>query len=38
MKRLVLAACSLLLAGNLFAADNPHVLLNTSMGELEIEL
>ena len=38
MKRLVLAACSLLLAGNLLAADNPHVLLNTSMGEIEIEL
>ncbi|MCP9339054.1 peptidylprolyl isomerase [Stutzerimonas xanthomarina] len=38
MKRLALAACSLLLAGNLLAADNPHVLLNTSMGEIEIEL
>jgi len=38
MKRLILAACSLLLAGNLLAADNPHVLLNTSMGEIEIEL
>lgn len=38
MKRLVLAACSLLLAGHLFAAENPHVLLNTSMGEIEIEL
>lgn len=38
MKRLVLAACSLMLAGNLLAADNPHVLLNTSMGEIEIEL
>ena len=30
MKRLVLAACSLLLAGNLLAAENPHVLLNTT--------
>ncbi|MGE6530530.1 peptidylprolyl isomerase [Pseudomonas sp. NPDC077382] len=38
MKRLALAACSLLLAGNLLAAENPHVLLNTSMGEIEIEL
>jgi|TARA_R100000789_G_scaffold93412_1_gene92566 peptidyl-prolyl cis-trans isomerase A (cyclophilin A) len=38
MKRLVLAACSLLLAGNVLAAENPHVLLNTSMGEIEIEL
>ena len=34
MKRLALAACSLLLAGNLLAAENPHVLLNTSMGEI----
>ena len=38
MKRLVLAACSLLLAGNLLAAENPRVLLNTSMGEIELEL
>jgi len=38
MKRLLLAACSLLLAGNLLAAENPRVLLNTSMGEIELEL
>lgn len=38
MKRLVLAACSMLLAGTLLAAEKPHVLLNTSMGEIEIEL
>lgn len=38
MKRLVLAACSMLLAGNLPAAEHPRVLLNTSMGEIEIEL
>ncbi|WP_407291836.1 peptidylprolyl isomerase [Stutzerimonas zhaodongensis] len=38
MKRLLLAACSLLLVGNLLAAEKPHVLLNTSMGEIEIEL
>lgn len=38
LKRLTLAACSLLLAGNLLAADNPRVLLNTSHGEIEVEL
>ena len=38
MKRLLLAACSVLLAGHLMAADNPHVLLTTTMGEIEIEL
>ena len=38
MKRLVLAACPLLRAGNVLAAENPHVLLNTSMGEIELEL
>ncbi|MGE4406769.1 peptidylprolyl isomerase [Pseudomonas sp.] len=37
-KRIALAACSLLLAGNLLAAENPHVLLTTSLGEIEIEL
>ncbi len=37
-KRLLLAACSLLMAGHLLAADNPHVLLSTSLGEIEIEL
>lgn len=38
MKRILLAACSLLLAGHLMAADNPHVLLTTTMGEIEVEL
>lgn len=38
MKRLLLTACSVLFAGNLLAAGNPHVLLTTSMGEIEIEL
>ncbi|EXF44453.1 peptidyl-prolyl cis-trans isomerase A [Pseudomonas sp. BAY1663] len=38
LKRIALAACSLLLAGNLLAAENPHVLLTTSLGEIEIEL
>lgn len=38
LKRIALAACSLLLAGNLFAAENPRVLLNTTLGEIELEL
>jgi len=38
LKRLALAACSMLLAGQLLAADNPHVLLTTSLGEIELEL
>ncbi|WP_313024966.1 peptidylprolyl isomerase [Pseudomonas lopnurensis] len=38
LKRIALAACSVLLAGNLLAAENPHVLLTTSLGEIEIEL
>lgn len=38
MKRLVLAACSLLFASHLLAAENPRVLLTTSMGEIELEL
>ncbi len=38
LKRITLAACSLLLAGNLLAAENPRVLLNTSLGEIELEL
>lgn len=39
-KRFLLAACSLVLAGSAFAADanKPHVVLNTSLGEIEIEL
>lgn len=39
-KRFLLAACSLLLASSVLAADakNPHVVLNTSQGEIEIEL
>lgn len=39
-KRFLLAACSLVLAGSVFAADanKPHVLLSTSLGEIEIEL
>ena len=35
LKRLALAACSMLLAGQLLAAENPHVLLTTSLGEIE---
>ncbi|MBA4727584.1 MAG: peptidylprolyl isomerase A [Pseudomonas stutzeri] len=38
LKRIALAACSVLLAGNLLAAENPRVLLTTSLGEIELEL
>lgn len=41
LKRLALAAFGLLLTANLFAAtpsEKPHVLLTTSLGEIEIEL
>lgn len=42
LNKLALAACSLLLSLNLTAAEtateNPHVLLTTSLGEVEIEL
>lgn len=42
LNKLALAACSLLLSFNLMAAEtttgNPHVLLTTSLGEVEIEL
>lgn len=35
LKRIALAACSVLLAGNLLAAENPRVLLTTSLGEID---
>nr|WP_298171067.1 peptidylprolyl isomerase [uncultured Pseudomonas sp.] len=38
LKKLALAACSLLLTASVMAADNPKVLLSTSLGEIEIEL
>lgn len=38
LKKIALTACSLLLAGSLHAADNPKVLMTTSLGEIEIEL
>jgi len=42
LKKLLIAATTLLLAGNLLAADasnkRPHVLLTTSMGDIELEL
>ena len=38
LKRIALAACSVLLASNLLAAENPRVLLTTSLGEIELEL
>lgn len=38
LKKLTLAACALLFATTLLAAENPKVLLSTSLGEIEIEL
>jgi len=38
LKTLALAACSVLFASSLLAAENPKVLLSTSLGEIEIEL
>lgn len=38
LKKLALVACSLFFASSLMAAEKPHVLLNTSLGEIEIEL
>ncbi|MBM7060624.1 peptidylprolyl isomerase [Pseudomonas sp. UL073] len=38
LKKIALAAASLLFACQLFAAGNPHVLLTTSQGEIEVEL
>jgi peptidyl-prolyl cis-trans isomerase A (cyclophilin A) len=38
LKKLTLAACALLFASGLLAAENPKVLLTTSLGEIEIEL
>ncbi|MFC0710302.1 peptidylprolyl isomerase [Azorhizophilus paspali] len=38
LKKLALVTGSLLFAANLLAAEKPHVLLETSLGEIEIEL
>ena len=38
LKKLLLTGCMLLMAGNLFAANNPHVVIDTSFGEIELEL
>ncbi len=38
LKKLLLTGCMLLMAGNVFAAENPHVVINTSFGEIELEL
>ncbi|MBT8766566.1 peptidylprolyl isomerase [Metapseudomonas boanensis] len=38
LKKLALTASALLFSLNLMAADNPHVLLTTSAGEIEVEL
>lgn len=37
-KKSLTFTCILLFSGTLFAADNPRVLLNTSLGEIEFEL
>ena len=36
LKKLTLGACALLFTSHLLAADNPRVLLATSLGEIEI--
>lgn len=38
LKKLLLTGCMLLMAGNVLAADNPHVVIDTSLGEIELEL
>lgn len=38
LKKLALVTGSLLFAANLLAAEKSHVLLETSLGEIEIEL
>ena len=38
LKKLLLTGCMLLMTSHLFAADNPHVVLDTSFGEIEFEL
>ena len=37
-KKIVLTACAALFAGALMAAENPRVVLETNMGNVEIEL
>lgn len=38
LKKLLLTGCILLMTTHAFAADNPHVVINTSFGEIELEL
>ncbi|MCU1719666.1 peptidylprolyl isomerase [Pseudomonas sp. 5P_3.1_Bac2] len=38
LKKLLLTTCAVLFAGNLLAAENPKVLLSTSLGDIEVEL
>ena len=38
LKRLTLTCCALLFSSSLLAADQPHVVLKTSLGEIELEL
>ncbi|NLY14051.1 MAG: peptidylprolyl isomerase A [Gammaproteobacteria bacterium] len=38
LKKILLTACTLFMVGNLWAANNPHVIIDTSFGEIELEL
>ena len=38
MFKALLAACALLIASTAWAADNPHVLISTNKGDIEVEL
>ena len=38
LKKLLLTGCLLLMAGNLYATDSPHVVIDTSFGEIELQL
>ncbi len=38
LKKLLLTGCMLFMASNVLAADNPHVILDTSFGKIELEL
>ncbi|ARU89272.1 peptidylprolyl isomerase [Pseudomonas sp. M30-35] len=38
LKKIILAACTLVFASSLWAAANPKVLISTTMGDIEVEL
>jgi len=38
LKKIFLTGCMLLVSSGLFAADNPHVVIDTSFGEIELQL